>query len=262
MVLALVEEQAGLLPVAQVDPQADVALAHLDRAPAPRRGGRETTGSRPSRRPHLRVVALHDALRLEELHERGDDLGLGPLGGLRERLDGEVVAVAVDDERGEPVALAVDDAVRLCPGGHRRAPDERALDPRRARSRRAAPRPARSCAGGSRTGSTRGRSRAARRATRPRARPRPGSRRRPRVTSERKTHGCPRSMRACALAADDDRPLDVHQGLSIHAGADRRGLRRERPRVTRPRRIQRWRYGDGAMGDGADGGAGPPSAGP
>ena len=199
MVLALVEEQAGLLPAAQVDARGARRPPRTSTSSGTSPWSTETTGSRPS------SVRTRGSLRstmpfgLEQLHERGDDLALRSLRGLRQRLDHEVVAVAVDHERRQPVALAVDDAVRLGPRRHRRAPAERPLDPlapeavgqRLAALDHAQPdlrarRPEREA--------ERLSAHAARR-----ARPRPGWRRRRCTTSERNTHGWPRSMRASPL---------------------------------------------------------------
>ena len=165
--------------------------------------------------PDLRVVPLDDAERLQQLDEHGDDLGLGALGSLRERLDDQVLAVAVHHQRRQAVALAVDHAVRL--GSRRR---RSAASAARARSGRAgssgrAPRRARACA-----------SRISERADQ-NAKP-SGSPRTSRHAHERPRRGpavlhdvapedpgVPALQARLALAADDDRSLDVHRGASI-----------------------------------------------
>ena len=97
--------------------------------PAPRRGaGRRaargpsnvrTRGSLRSRIPFGCSVSTRCA----------DDRVLERLRGLRQGLDHEVVAVAVDHQRRQAVAFAVDDAVGLGPGGDGLAPGERGVEP-------------------------------------------------------------------------------------------------------------------------------------
>ena len=57
------------------------------------------------------VVARDDAVGVEDLFEAGRDFGFGGVHALVERLHDEVIAVAIDDQRGEQVGFAVDDAV-------------------------------------------------------------------------------------------------------------------------------------------------------
>jgi hypothetical protein len=66
---------------------------------------RATTGS------HLRVVALQDAAGAGELVEELDQAGLQTLHALAQRLDHQVVAVAVYDQGGQSVGLSMDHAV-------------------------------------------------------------------------------------------------------------------------------------------------------
>src|SRR5258706_1205724 len=124
VVFALVEEEACLLTVVEVGQVDDTVLLDLD-----------LLGHVPEEKPdvrlepfelaHLRIVPLQDALGLEQRRERLHDLALAPVHALREGLDDQVVAVAVDHEGGQAVALAVDDAVGRCARGHRLAPADR-----------------------------------------------------------------------------------------------------------------------------------------
>src|SRR6266545_7611934 len=128
MVLALVEEEAGLLAVVEVGQVRDPVLLHLDRRGD---GPVEQADLRfqPFELAHLGVVALEDPLRLEQLPKRVHDLALAPVHTLGERLHDEVVAVAVDHQGGEAIALAVDHAVGGGARGHRLAPAQRRGQP-------------------------------------------------------------------------------------------------------------------------------------
>src|SRR5215469_6943911 len=61
----------------------------------------------------LRIVALEDALGLKEFNEEFDEQALVPFGPLAQGLDGEIVAVAIDDQRWQPVALTVSQPVSV-----------------------------------------------------------------------------------------------------------------------------------------------------
>ena len=65
----------------------------------------------------------------EQLHEDLHDLGLCTLGALGERLNDDVIAVAIDHQRREAIALAVDHAVGLRPRRHLLTPGEGLVDP-------------------------------------------------------------------------------------------------------------------------------------
>ena len=64
-------------------------------------------------RAHGHIVARHDAARREQIHQRGDNPILGRIHALVERLDDQIVAVAVHDQGREAVAFAVHHAVRI-----------------------------------------------------------------------------------------------------------------------------------------------------
>ena len=116
-VLALIEEQAGLLAAAQVDLVADAPFADRH-ALGHRAGDHGHLRLEPFERADLGVVAHQDAGRTQPLAEHGDDLGQQALGRLRQRLHHEVVAVAVDDQRRQQVAFAVHERgrrSRRCP---------------------------------------------------------------------------------------------------------------------------------------------------
>ena len=97
-------------------------------------------------------------LGAQPLHERAHDLVLPPVRGLGQRLHDEVVAVAVDDQRGQPVAFAVDEPAGGRARRHALAPlDGPPQAVREERLRERLPR-ARSCAAGSRSATSRRRS--------------------------------------------------------------------------------------------------------
>ena len=109
-VLALIEEQAGLLAAAQVDLVADAPFA--DRHPLGHGAGDDGhVRLEPFERADLGVVARQDPGRTQPLAEHGDDLRQQAIGRLGQGLHHEVVAVAVDDQRRQQIAFAVDDAV-------------------------------------------------------------------------------------------------------------------------------------------------------
>src|SRR5207244_13611050 len=70
------------------------------------------------------IVALQATRRVEQILERCDDLALHPVGGLRQRLHDEVVAITVHDQGRQAVSFAVDQAAGLGPPGHCLAPAE------------------------------------------------------------------------------------------------------------------------------------------
>ena len=105
-VLALVEEQPGLLAVIRIDVVDDWPLAHLDRL------GHRAVEDLDALLETLeeadpRVVSRQDAGRREQLDEQRRDLRQHPVGRLRQRLHHEVVAVAIDDQPRQQVRLAV-----------------------------------------------------------------------------------------------------------------------------------------------------------
>ena len=57
------------------------------------------------------VVAHEDARRPQPIAEYRDDVRLQPLRRLRQRLHDEIVAVAIDDQRRQQIALAVDQPI-------------------------------------------------------------------------------------------------------------------------------------------------------
>src|SRR5579863_1692959 len=71
--------------------------------------------------PHSWIVALQDSLRRKELNQNVDEQALQPLGSLAERLDYEVIAIAIHDQRREQVSIAVNDPVRVRVFDHSRA---------------------------------------------------------------------------------------------------------------------------------------------
>src|SRR5437899_810947 len=127
VVLALVEEQAGLLPMPEVGLEAHAVLGHRDRLRHLAVQHAHLRGQ-PLEGAHARVVALQDPARREHLDERGGDLALQRVRRLRQRLHHEVVAVAVHHEGRQAVAFAVDDPVRLRPRRHRLPPRARGLE--------------------------------------------------------------------------------------------------------------------------------------
>ena len=102
--------RAGLLAAAQVDLVADPPFADRHALGHAARGDQHLR-LEPFEGADLGVVADQDAGRPEPIAEHGDDLRLQPLGRLRQRLHHEIVAVAIDDQRRQQVALAVDQPI-------------------------------------------------------------------------------------------------------------------------------------------------------
>jgi hypothetical protein len=127
VVLPLVEEEAGLLSLPEVRLEDDVAFADGDDVGhlALQQGHALVE---PLEEADTRIVALEDALRIEPLREDPHDLVLETLGGLREGLDDEVVAVAIHHERGQAVPLGMDESAGGRPPGQRLAPADGGLE--------------------------------------------------------------------------------------------------------------------------------------
>ncbi len=121
VVLPLIEKGASLLPLEQVVNEGNAIFL-----------GRNLGGNlavkdahallQAFEKAHLRIVALEDAARRKQLDENLDDEALDAFGPLAERLHYEIVSIAVDDEGGQQVRLAIDE-----PAGLRVFDDERAI---------------------------------------------------------------------------------------------------------------------------------------
>ena len=131
-VLALIEEHAGLLSVQRIDRERD---AVLDAAYAVGRGARRLVAAHHPRRRReafdLREAArrhLDDRLGLHDFRERVVELDLALLHPERRELHRAHVAVDVDDDARQRVALGVDEPERV--GRRRREPEPRAQSER------------------------------------------------------------------------------------------------------------------------------------
>ena len=97
--------------MAQVHVKLDLSFAHRNLV------GNLAVGDadvllQPFEQAHARVVAGDDAFRACKLHQQGRQLGHQAIGPLRERLDGNIVPVSVDDQRRNEVAFAVNEPIR------------------------------------------------------------------------------------------------------------------------------------------------------
>jgi hypothetical protein len=79
---------------------------------------------------HLRIVARQDARWSEHIDERTRDRRQQPIHPLRQRLQHETVAIPIDDERGQQITFAVDEAPRGRVELQRFAKSNRVLQPR------------------------------------------------------------------------------------------------------------------------------------
>src|SRR2546425_773782 len=106
-IFGLIEKCAGLLPRKEVGDELDLALEELDRAgvaAAQHSLALLETFVRPD--PH--VVAFHDRARGEQpLQQVGEQVPPG-VGGLDQRLQRHAVCIAIDDQPGQQIRLAVD----------------------------------------------------------------------------------------------------------------------------------------------------------
>ena len=109
-ILALIEEQPRLLPAIQIDLVHDPAFAHVDGLG---NGPVQHLDAlfEPFEQADARIVPGEDASRMQQLGQLTGDVGQQPVDALRQRLDDQVVAVAIDDERGQAIGFAVDEPV-------------------------------------------------------------------------------------------------------------------------------------------------------
>ncbi len=98
----------------EIDPEDETVLEHVDPVRA------RTSPQRPRGRlealleTHLVVAAVHDPERCKLLDQDLNHIGQGTLGGQRERLHDQPVAVAVDNQPGQPVGLSVHQPIGRC----------------------------------------------------------------------------------------------------------------------------------------------------
>ena len=91
----------------RIDQVFDPALAHFDdlgyRAVLHRHGLLQAL-----EQPDARIIAGQDSGRLEAIDEQRDEVRKQAIDALHERLENEVVTIAIDDQSRQPVGLAVD----------------------------------------------------------------------------------------------------------------------------------------------------------
>jgi hypothetical protein len=130
-VVALVEEEAGLLAVLDVDAIPQTGLADLDLG-GQRRAPDEALAHRQAFfAAHRDVAAFEDAGRCQPVDEDFDDAIEKPLHASGLHLQDEHAGIPVDDQTGQQVAFAGDDAVGIGVGGNDAlAPAQRRIDTR------------------------------------------------------------------------------------------------------------------------------------
>ncbi len=108
-VLALIEEQAGLLPAPRIDGVGDAGFVDADRL---RHDAVQHLDLllEAFERADFRIVAREDAFRAGHLGEQPDQRRRQAIHPLRQGLHHEIVAVAIDDQRRQQVGLAVHEA--------------------------------------------------------------------------------------------------------------------------------------------------------
>jgi hypothetical protein len=219
VVLALVEEEAGLLPPRSPRPGARRPRSPRP-APAPRRAARRRSARAP-RASHLGSLRSTCA-RLQQLDECFP-ISVGPLGPCESVWTEEVVACSGRPRGGQPIALAVDDAIGLGPA---------ATVPRsaaRARSGRAGKLGARATPRSSmRAGSRSVGDQSAMPSGSPRrsdAHERAGGSPPPSFTTSLRKHpGCPRSTRAGPCGSRRRAPRSAWEAASIPNLSSSRGV--------------------------------------
>ena len=109
MILALVEKRTRLLPLWQIVGKGHAIFFYTN-------VGRNLSINDADalvesfEQAYLRVVPLKDALRRKQLDQDFDQHLLVAFGALAQSLHDEIIAVAVDNQRGKQVSFAVDDA--------------------------------------------------------------------------------------------------------------------------------------------------------
>ena len=109
-ILALIEEQPRLLSLPDVGVITDAVLGDGHERGHLAMEDRDLS-IESFERSDLGVVAGEDACRRRHLDQELDDVGQQAIDGLRKRLDDEIVAVAIDDERWQQVAFSVNEAI-------------------------------------------------------------------------------------------------------------------------------------------------------
>ena len=127
-VVALVEIEARLLPMRDIDAVGDAGFDDVDDAVAPASHGPRARHE-PFECPHLGVRALEDAACAGGRRERIDDRVAPAFRAGRRQLNDDGVCVAVGDDARKPVRLAVDEPARVMACiDERRAGRHRAFD--------------------------------------------------------------------------------------------------------------------------------------
>ena len=110
-VLALVEVEPCFVPFHQIDEEAQAMLAYLDGRRRLLAGKQAACGRQALLLAHVHVRPFDDAGRAGQLGQGARQHRLAALDAHRQRLQDEVVRVAIDDESGQEVGLRVDEAV-------------------------------------------------------------------------------------------------------------------------------------------------------
>ena len=126
-ILALIEEQPGLLALPQIDVVLDAAFGDGDRF-----------GDIARQHLHAllesledscaRIVARQNAARVQHLAQCAGNRRQQTIGSLGQRLHHQIVAVAIDDERGKQIGFAMDQTVRRRVDGERLPESNRRFD--------------------------------------------------------------------------------------------------------------------------------------
>lgn len=127
VVFALIEKNAGLLPVEGIDEERESVHADLD--------ARRRLAVKDARfegelleASDGDVIAGDDGGGVEQFEEAVEDEGRGAVHALIEELDGEMAGVVIDDKGGQQVGLAVDKAPGVRPGDEAGAKVERGAE--------------------------------------------------------------------------------------------------------------------------------------
>ena len=118
IVFALVEKNAGFLPVGQIGfhtkavhvnfhGTGQLAFQHFDFA------------GQVFERAYPGIITCNDGARGELRFKRGDDFGSGAVHALVQCLNGKGVVITVNDERGKEVRFGIDEPVRVSIGDHK-----------------------------------------------------------------------------------------------------------------------------------------------
>jgi hypothetical protein len=128
-VLALIEEESRLLATMRIDEIGNRSFAHLD--DVWHRAVEDFDPLfEPFQQPYAWIVPRKYPERPNELNQQLREFGKQSIDALRKRLHDQIVAIAIDDEGGQQICFAMNEAIRGRVDVQRFAKAQRLLEPR------------------------------------------------------------------------------------------------------------------------------------